>query len=55
MIHTGHRHLADGSLVRLDIEGGQYVGRLYRADLSVGRVVVGTQEHVAQQMRVWSR
>jgi hypothetical protein len=45
--------LADGSLIRLDMERGQYVGSLYRCDLTVRKVVVGTQEYVTQQMREW--
>ena len=39
--HPGHRRLADGSLTRLDIEHGQYVGRLYTPHLTVRKVVTG--------------
>jgi hypothetical protein len=53
MTHPGHRRLADGSLIRLDIEGGQYVGRLYTPHLTVGKVVIGTQQYVTQQMQEW--
>lgn len=53
MTRPGHHRLADGSLVRLDIEGGQYVGRFYTAHLTVRRVVIGTQEYVTEQMREW--
>jgi hypothetical protein len=53
MTRPGHHRLADGSLIRLDIERGQYVGSLYRCDLTVRKVVVGTQEYVTQQMREW--
>ena len=53
MTHPGHRRLADGSLIRLDIERGQYVGRLFTPDLTVGKVVIGTQEYVTQQMQGW--
>jgi hypothetical protein len=53
MTHPGHRHLGDGSLVRLDIELGRYVGRLYGPDLTVRETVVGTHEHVNHRMREW--
>ena len=32
---TGHYRLADGSLVRVDIELGAWVGRLYASDMKV--------------------
>ena len=53
MTHPGHHRLADGSLLRLDIERGQYVGRLYTRDLTVRKVVIGTQEYVTQRVREW--
>jgi hypothetical protein len=53
MTHPGHRRRADGSLTRLDIEHGQYVGRLYTPHLTVRKVVTGTQEYVTQQMQEW--
>ena len=53
MTYPGHHRLADGSLVRLDIERGQYVGRVYTPDLTVRKVVIGTQEYVTEQMSEW--
>jgi hypothetical protein len=53
MMYPGHRRLADGSLVRLDIERGQYVGRIYTPDLTVRKIVIGTHEYVTQQVREW--
>jgi hypothetical protein len=53
MTHPGHRRRGDGSLTRLDIEHGQYVGRLYTPHLAVRKVVTGTQEYVTQQMQEW--
>jgi hypothetical protein len=53
MTHPGHHRLADGSLLRLDIEHGRYIGRLSTRDLTVRKVVIGTQEYVTQQMREW--
>ena len=53
MTRPGHYRLADGCVARLDVELGRYVGRLYAPDLTVRKVVVGTQEHVSQRMRSW--
>ena len=53
MTHPGHRRLADGSLIRFDIERGKYVGRLYTPHLTVRKVSIGTQEYVTQQMQEW--
>jgi hypothetical protein len=53
MTYPGHLRLADGSLIRLDIERGEYVGRLFTPRLTVRKVVIGTQEYVTQQMREW--
>lgn len=36
----GHRRLADGSLLRIDIEHGQYVGRLYGPDRVERKIAV---------------
>jgi hypothetical protein len=55
MTRPGRHRLADGSLIKLDMERGQYVGSLYRCDLTVRKVVVGTQEYVTQQMREWRK
>jgi hypothetical protein len=53
MTHPGHRRLSDGCLVRLDVELGRYVGRLYAPDLTVREVVMGTKEQVSLRMRSW--
>jgi len=51
---TGHRRLANGSLLRLDFEGGKYVGRLYTADLTVEKVfAAGSIDRVSRQMKMW--
>ena len=46
---TGHYRLADGSLVRVDIELGAWVGRLYAADMKVKDRVRGTNAEI----RAW--
>jgi hypothetical protein len=51
--HPGRRRRADGSPTRLDIEHGQYVGRLKTPHLTLRKVVTGTQEYVTQQMQEW--
>jgi len=38
---TGHRRLPDGSLLRVDIEIGHWVGRLYTPDLHVKTRITG--------------
>ena len=38
---TGHRRLPDGSIVRVDIEMGRWVGRLYTPEMTVKTVIVG--------------
>jgi hypothetical protein len=43
---TGHHRLPDGSLVRIDIELGRWVGRLYTPDMSVTAQIVGTDAEV---------
>jgi hypothetical protein len=45
-MRTGHHRLADGSLLRVDIEQGRWVGRLYTPELTVKSRVVGTEEQV---------
>jgi hypothetical protein len=46
MIRTGHHRLADGSLLRLDIELGRWVGSLYTADMRVKAQLVGSDVEV---------
>jgi len=51
---TGHRRLANGSLLRLDFERGNYVGRLYTADLTVEKVFAAASiGEVSRQMHTW--
>lgn len=38
---TAHHRLADGSLLRADIELGRWVGRLYSADMKVTAQILG--------------
>jgi hypothetical protein len=38
---SGHIRAADGSVVRLDMEMGAYVGTYYRPDMSIKAVVFG--------------
>jgi hypothetical protein len=49
----GHIRAADGSVVRLDIEMGTYVGRYYRPDMSIREVVIGSLAQVQTAMRGW--
>lgn len=50
---TGHQRLADGTLVRIDVEAGRYVGRHYAADLTVVNRVVGTLQQVQGEVGQW--
>lgn len=43
---TGHHRLPDGSLLRVDVEFGRWVGRLYTPDMRVRTQVVGTDTEV---------
>ena len=45
-MRTGHRRLADGSLLRVDIELGRWVGSLYTPDMRVKTLIVGTDVQV---------
>ena len=46
MMRTGHHRLADGSLLRVDIERGRWVGSLYTRDMRVKTRVVGSEVEV---------
>jgi hypothetical protein len=46
-MNTGHRRLANGSLVRVDIELGRWVGSLYTPQMTVKTVIVGNQAEVS--------
>ena len=45
-MRTGHHRLADGSLLRVDIELGRCVGSLYTPDMRVKTQIVGTDVDV---------
>jgi hypothetical protein len=45
MMRTGHHRLADGSLLRVDIEQDRWVGSLYTRDMRVKTQVVGAEIH----------
>ena len=45
-MRTGHHRLADGSLLRVDIELGRWVGSIYTPDMQVRRRIVGTDVQV---------
>jgi hypothetical protein len=46
VMRTGHHRLADGSLLRVDIELGRWVGSLYTRDMRVKTRVVGSDVKV---------
>jgi len=50
MMRTGHQRLPDGSLLRVDIELGRWVGSLYTRDMRVKTRVVGS----AVEVRAWA-
>ena len=43
---TGHHRLPDGSLLRVDIELGRWVGSLYTPDMRVKTHIVGGEVEV---------
>ncbi|BCI91903.1 hypothetical protein I545_6467 [Mycobacterium kansasii 662] len=45
-MRTGHHRLADGSLLRVDIELGRWVGSLYTPDMQVVRRIIATDLEV---------
>jgi hypothetical protein len=45
-MRTGHHRLADGSLLRVDIELGRWVGTLYTPDMRVRTEIVGSDVEV---------
>jgi hypothetical protein len=49
-MNTGHRRLANGSLVRVDIELGRWVGSLYTPQMTVQTLFVGNHAEV----RAWA-
>ena len=45
-LRTGHGRLPDGSLVRVDIELGRWVGTLYTPEMKVKIRIVGSDTEV---------
>jgi carbonic anhydrase len=45
-MHTGHYRLANGALLRVDVELGRFVGRLYTPDMHVKARVHGGEAEV---------
>ena len=45
-MRTGHYRLADGSLLRVDLEMGRWVGRLYTHDMKIRAQIVGDDAEV---------
>ncbi len=45
-MRTGHHRRADGSLVRVDVELGRWVGSLYTPDMRVKARIVGSDVDV---------
>lgn len=45
-MRTGHHRLADGSLLRVDVELGRWVGSLYTPGMQVMKRFVGTDSEV---------
>ncbi|ORB83531.1 hypothetical protein B1987_06525 [Mycobacterium kansasii] len=43
---TGHQRLPDGSLLRVDIELGRWVGSLYTPDMRVVKRILGSEFEV---------
>ncbi|MGB9222735.1 hypothetical protein [Mycobacterium sp.] len=41
-MRTGHQRLANGSLLRVDIELGRWVGSLYTPDMQLKQQIVGS-------------
>jgi hypothetical protein len=50
----GHIRAVDGSVVRLDLQMGSYVGTYYRPDLSIRAVIYGSLAEVQTAMRGWT-
>jgi hypothetical protein len=44
--HAGHHRLPNGSLLRVDIEAGRWVGRLYTPDMRIKTRIVGGDTEV---------
>jgi hypothetical protein len=45
-MRTGHHRLADGSLMRVDMELGRWVGRLFTPEMTLKAQVVGSDTEV---------
>ena len=45
-MRTGHHRLPNGSLMRVDIESGYWVGRLYTPAMTIQMQIVGSEAEV---------
>jgi hypothetical protein len=45
-MRTGHHRQSDGSVVRVDIEMGRWVGSLYTAEMTIKTRIVGSELEV---------
>ena len=55
LTHTGHIRLSDGSVIRLDIESGHYVGTYYRPDMTTRSRVAGSLDRVQASIQAWQQ
>ena len=54
-MRTGHHRLADGSLLRVDIELGRWLGRLYTPDMRIKTQIVGSDDRQANRFAAFFR
>jgi hypothetical protein len=50
--YTGHRQLDDGSVIRVDLECRQFVGRYYRPNMTTLKRMAGDREDVLATVAV---
>ena len=55
LTHTGHIRFNDGSVIRLDIESGHYVGTYYRPDMTTRSRVIGNLNRVRTRIDAWQQ
>jgi hypothetical protein len=53
--HTGHIRLADGSVIRLDVEAGTFVASYYRPDLTLRAIVRGSLATAQRAITGWTQ
>ena len=49
-MRTGHHRFANGSVLRVDLENGRWVGTLYTPSMTIKRQIVGSDAEV----RAWA-